>query len=195
MASLPGGTSPVLGNTFAEQIARGLKELDPEQIRGIVIPLYGTLGAAATGTAVSSAYDTYRVPTTHDLLIEEIRPYLLVLDYDGLTAIAFDTDVKPGNNMEDRLILMASNCLVDLKNSDREQKVFDNHSLVLASLMKPMGDPLRFGTTPHKVPAGETLRCDVKLQETNTAAGVEVASPAAYYGIVLVGKLVRVARS
>lgn len=182
--------APNLGNTFAEQIARGLKELDPEQIRGVIIPLYATLLSTTT-----TGYDTYRVPTTHDLLIEEIRPHLLALDISTELYATIDANLHMGPTMEDRLILKASNCKVDLKNSDREQKVIENHSLVLVSLMKPVGDSLKFGTTPHKVPAGETLRLDVALQDSDhTLTGV-ASTGSTQYGLVLVGKLVRVARS
>lgn len=198
-ALTPGGANPLNGRAgggSANEVALGLKELHPEQVRAVIIPLYVTMD----GTT-QSGYDTYRVPTTHDLVIEEVRPHLVLLDptNEGGAAVANtpSSEIVAGKILlqgyRDRLSMKATNVLLDLKNTDREQKVIDNHSASLALLHEAAGGmPINFGSTPQKVVAGESLRLDVRFAAVSPAA---LIAGSAQYGVVLVGKLIRVAKS
>lgn len=181
LKGVPGGQSP-------HQIALGMMQIDPEKLRAIIAPLFVTLDATTT-----SGYSQYRVPTTHDLIIEKILPHIVLLDLANEVATVV-AGVTPAS-IADRMAMKAMNCLIDLQNTDRTQKIIDNASASLASMFGPAGgEPVDFGATPHKVPAGETLRFDARLGAVGTAAG-NVAAGKAQYGIVIVGKLVRVAKS
>jgi hypothetical protein len=199
-ADVPGGAMPLTGQrggADAIATALGLKELHPEQVRAIMVPLYVTMG-----TVTQSGYDTYRVPTTHDLLIEEIRAHLVPMDLTNEGGTVGNANT-PGSvviankviltSFLDRLIMKAANCLLDLKNTDREQKIIDNHSVGLNTLFNPAGGaPVNFGPTPQKVVAGETIRLDARF--AGVSAPEQIAGNT-QYGVVLVGKLIRVAKS
>jgi hypothetical protein len=184
-----GGARPLTGSAgggSANQIALGLKDLHPEQVRAIVVPMYATLGAA-----ILTGYDNYRVPTTHDFLIEQIKAHVVLMDLASEAAAA-DADV-PMPSFADRVAMKAANALIDLKNSDREQKVIENHSMSIAGLMQIAGgSPIDFGLTPQKVLAGESLRLDVRF--ANSALANQIAGNT-QYGVLLIGKLIRVAKS
>jgi hypothetical protein len=189
-AATPGGAEPLRaapGRESAVATAAGLLELHPETVRAMAIPIYATLG-----TATLTGYDTYRVPTTHDFLIEKILPHLVLMDLASEAAAAVTANITLAG-FADRMAMKAANCLLDLKNTDREQKLFDNHSLSLASLFRLTGGgPIDFGPTPQKVLAGETIRLDVRF--ANTAVANQIAGNA-QYGVLLLGKLIRVAKS
>lgn len=199
-ALTPGGATPLQGRSgggSANEIALGLKDLHPEQVRVVAIPMYVTMD----GTT-QSGYDTYRVPTTHDLVIEQIRPHLVLMSIANEGGAKGDAG-EPGSviltgkvtltSYRDRLAMKANNCLLDLKNTDREQKVIDNHSMCLGTLHEAAGGmPIDLGATPQKVLAGESLRLDVRYADVVTAT---VIAGSTQYGIVLIGKLIRVAKS
>lgn len=197
-SSIPGGARPLAGiNGGANDVAAALIGVNPEQYRAVMVPMFYTLDGA-----VQSGYDIYRVPTTHDLVIEQIRPHLVLLDPTNEGGV-IGTVGEPGSVIQtgkitltgyrDRLAMKANNCLLDLKNSDREQKIIDNHSMTLGMLHEAAGGAIvDFGATPHKVPAGETLRLDVRYAALLPAP---LIAGSTQYGIVLVGKLIRVARS
>jgi hypothetical protein len=196
-ANIPGGVSPLTrqgasarpaGEHLRERIL-DLADLDPEQVRAMLIPIFVTLGPTTL-----SAYDKYRVPTTHDFVIERILPHIVLLDVGNALEIANDANASiPLPTFADRILARANNVLLELKNEDREAKLIDNHPLVLSSLMPPLGgDDIDLFALPHKVPAGETLRLDARFA-TSTYAGQLGAN--AQYGLVLAGKLVRIARS
>lgn len=197
--TIPGGARPLAGRSgggSANEVALGLKELHPEQVRATVVPLYATLdGTTQTG------YDTYRVPTTHDFVIEQIRPHLVLLSLtnEGGAAVANtpSSEIVAGKILlqgyRDRLAMKANNALLDLKNTDREQKIIDNHSMSLGTLHEAAGGQIiDFGATPQKVLAGESIRLDVRFADAVVAAALAGSTQ---YGIVLVGKLIRVAKS
>lgn len=184
-----GGARPIgsrNGAGGALDIAFGLKEVNPEQYRSVVIPLMALLGATTT-----SGSDTYRVPTTHNLIIEKILPHVSLVDLANEVATVV-TGVTP-SSIADRVVMKAMNTLADLKNVDREQKVIDNRSMPLSALLPAAGGgPIDFGKTPHVVPAGESIRADMRWAVTTTAN--EIAGNT-QVGLILVGKLVRVAKS
>lgn len=198
--SIPGGARPLAGRAgggSANEVALGLKELHPEQVRVNIVPMYVSLDQNT-----QSGYDTYRVPTTHDFVIEEIRAHLALVDLANEGG-GIGTVGEPGSviltgkhvltGFADRLAMKAGNALLDLKNTDREQKVIDNHSLCLAALhVAAGGQSMHFGSTPHKVIAGESLRLDVRYASTGAAEAIKGLTQ---YGVVLVGKLIRVAKS
>lgn len=190
-----GGCEPVSAPANMNQSVRSRvyelgQQLSPEDYRAVAVPLYAVLNAAAT-----SGSDTYRVPATHNLAIEQIRSHLVLKAFDQeLLTLNHASDVTKGvgaPTITDRVRLKAMNCRLDLKNSDREQKLFDNHSLALASLLSGMGDPLDFSVEPHIVPAGETLLMNATLINTDA----KMIGGDTEYGLVLIGKLIRVARS
>lgn len=199
-ASIPGGARPLAGlaqGISANDIARGLMELHPEQLRVVVIPMFVTLDGVT-----QSGYDTYRVPTTHDLVIEQIRAHLVLLD-PANEGGGIGTVGEPGSVIQtgklvlvgyrDRLAMKANNCLLDLKNSDREQKVIDNHSMSLGTLHEAAGGmPIDLGATPQKVIAGESIRLDVRYAAVTPAP---LIAGSTQYGVVLIGKLIRVQKS
>lgn len=198
-ASTPGGARPLsglngLGN--ANELALGLKELHPEQIRAVVIPLYVLMNGS-----IQSGYDTYRVPTTHALVIEEIRAHLVLMSLTNVGGAAVagtpSSEIVAGKILlqgyRDRLAMMSNNVLLDLKNTDREQKVIDNHSMSLGMLHESAGgSPIFLGATPQKVVAGESIRLDVRFADVVVAAAIAGDTQ---YGVTLVGKLIRVAKS
>lgn len=200
-ALTPGGATPLNGRAgggSANEVALGLKELHPEQVRAVIIPMYVTMDGAT-----QSGYDTYRVPTTHDLVIEEVRAHLVLLDPTNEGGASPADAFNPGTvivagkvvllGYRDRLAMKANNALLDLKNTDREQKIIDNHSACLGLLHESAGGQIiNFGVTPQKVIAGESLRLDVRYAAILPAA---LIAGSAQYGVVLVGKLIRVAKS
>ena len=93
-ASANGGVGPLTGpasGLTANGIARGLMDVDAERIRAQLIPMYVTMNGTTT-----SGYDTFRVPTTHDLLIEEIRAHIVPIDYANIASAAAATAFVPG---------------------------------------------------------------------------------------------------
>lgn len=191
-AANPGGTQPLDPRTAGAggpmAIAASYVSIDPEKVRAVAVPLYAVLAAGAS----TSGTDAYRVPTTHDFVIEEIKAHIVITDLAAEPASpAGASDIGlPG--LGDRLALKAMNAEFDLRNIDREQRIVDNHRMTISALMTIAGgEPLKFGMTPHKILAGETIRLDVALINTTS----DFASGAARYGVILVGKLVRVARS
>ena len=198
--STPGGARPLSGlaaGVTANDIARGYMDLSPEQVRAVAIPMFVTMD-----DVTQSGYDVYRVPTTHDLVIEQIRAHLVLMNPNGEGGVKGDAGepgsvIKTGSlvltSFRDRLAMKASNALLDLKNSDREQKIIDNHSMALATLHEAAGGfPIDLGATPQKVIAGETLRLDVRYAAILPAL---LITGATQYGVVLVGKLIRVQKS
>lgn len=186
-----GGTRPLTGlagDASPNARALGMKDIDPEKYRGIAVPLYTTLDDTTT-----SGYDVYRVPTTHDFIIEKILPHVVLTDLATEVATPIGNAAVP--SVADRIAMKAMNAQIDLQNTDRVQKIIDNHSLSLASLLSAAGgNILDFTGTPHKIPAGETIRLDVKYAATGAAAA-NMEKGKTQYGVVLVGKLVRVAKS
>lgn len=200
-----GGCEPVKapGGAGAAQMIRSrvyeLTQLSPEDYRGVVVPIYATLGTAAfTGS------DTYRVPTTHEFAIKQIVGHIALVGVNDETrdppgtgavatlGIADQSGATAALSLMNRIAMKAMNCTVDLRNSDREQKLFDNHSLSLATIVTLIGGrPIDWSETPHIVPAGETLALNVGLiQQTAALVGGNTQ-----YGVVLIGDLIRVAKS
>lgn len=172
-----------------------LTQLSPEDYRAVAITMYATLGTAAT-----TGQDTYRVPTTHEFAIHQIRAHLALMDLNSeVLNLANPTDATKGlgnhtNNPDTlgRVIAKAMNVRVGLRNQDREQKVFDGKSLSLASILPIIGGKeLDYDRAPHLVPAGETLLLELSLIQT----AAPWASGNIEAGVVLTGVLVRTARS
>lgn len=197
-----GGCEPVGAPKNATQSIRArvyelAKDLSPEDYRSVAVTMKTVLGAGAT-----SGSDTYRVPTTHEFVIEEIRGHLVLTQFDSeILAMNHASDVTKGIGssesngtlrLADRLLMKAMNCRLDLKNSDREQKLFDNQSLALASILSFVGSPaVDRLAAPHIVPAGETLVLNTALINTDA----KMLGGLTEYGVVLVGNLIRVAKS
>jgi hypothetical protein len=189
-AGVNGGVDPLSSNAagYANKVASGFKDIDPEKVRALLVPMFVTLDDTAT-----SGYDVFRVPTTHDFVIEKILPHLALTDLANEVATPIGNAVVAG--IMDRMVMKAANARIDLQNTDRNQKVIDGRSLSLASIYGPAGgDPIDLKDTPHKIPAGESVRLDVALIAIGGAAA-NVEKGKTQYGIVLVGKLVRVAKS
>jgi hypothetical protein len=200
-----GGCEPVGAPTKGYQSIRAklyeiAKDLSPEDYRVVAVTLKATLGVGTT-----SGSDTYRVPATHEFVIEEIRGHLALTQFDSeLHAMNHASDGTKGIgtsdptavsavlSLRDRMLMKAMNCRLDLKNSDREQKVFDNQSLSLASILAYVGSPpADVSDEPHIVPAGETLIMNAALINVDA----KMLGGLTEYGVTLVGKLIRVAKS
>ncbi len=190
-----GGCEPVSAPKGAAQSIRArvyeLTQLSPEDYRGVIVPLYATCGPG-----VVSGSDTYRVPTTHELAIYQIGGLLTLDNY--LTE--YKTVVDAGDatrgfgdpDLVGRVLMKAMNAMVDLKNSDREQKLIDNHPTPLSTLLRVVGgNVIDWSAAPHIVPAGETLTMSVTL----TNQDVKMLGGNTKYGVVLLGHLIRVAKS
>jgi hypothetical protein len=169
-----------------------LLSLDPEKYRGVMIPL----GVKLSGVSQLAGSNTYRVPSTHQLVIHEIFGHLAMnaiateFNADG-TAITASKKASAPADVPGLALQKALNCHITLQNSDRSQKVIDNStgtSLSLASVL-PMtgGNAIDFRRAPHIVPAGETLELGVTLAD-NTAG---IIGGETEYGLVLVGTLIR----
>ena len=166
--------------------------LSPEDYRAIAIPLWATLGAATT-----TGQNSYRVPNSHNLAITEIRGHLALTGmltekrfWDNTldATLGVGTSTTPVDLLG-RIAFKAMNVRVDLKNSDREQKIMDNKPLSLASILQLVGgSALDYKHAPHVVPAGETLLLDVSLVQAATNP-VSIGDIEA--GVVLVGVLIR----
>lgn len=189
-AANPGGTLPLdpnrAGGGAPMQIAAGYVAIDPERVRGVAVPMFVVMAA---GAAVAGS-DSYRVPTTHDLVVEEIKGHVVITDLAAEPASPAGPIALP--SISERIALKAMNAEFDLRNIDREQRIVENHRINVGSLMSVAGgESLKFTKIPHKILAGETLRFDASLINTTAT----YAAGAARYGIILVGHLVRVARS
>lgn len=172
-----------------------LTQLSPEDYRAVGVTMHATLGAAAT-----TGQDSFRVPTTHELVILEIRGHLALIDLDNEVlnqANPSDATKGLGNHTSNpdivgRIAGKAMNVKVNLKNSDREQKIFDGKPIGLADILTTIGGKaLDYELTPHIVPAGETLLLELSLVQT----AAPWVSGNMECGIVLTGVLVRTARS
>lgn len=155
-------------------------ELGPEDYREVLAVLKSTLS-----TSTTSGSPTYRVPTTHNLLIHRIVGFVAMNDVSTET-LAVSTVGNP--SVVDRDLIKGGNCRVDLMNSDRKHKIIDEVNVPLSLFMKAQG--IEF-PIPHVVPAGETVEATLALQDTETG----VVGSAAQYGIVLVATLIRVKAS
>lgn len=192
--AIPGGVSPIqpndVGDSGLRQRIIELRDLDPEQVKALSAPLYATLSPT-----VQSGFDTFRAPTTHDFVVHKILPYLVFMDIANASEIATDGNAAVAlPSFADRLVARANNILIDLQNQDRQSKFIDNHSLSLGSLMPPLGDPLKYENDllRPKILAGESVRLDVRFASVATPSQLGAATQ---YGIVLVGLLIRVAKS
>lgn len=191
-----GGCEPVKAPENAVQSVRSRiwelgKDLSPEDYRAIAVPLYAILGASNT-----SGTDSYRTPTTHNFVIEQVRGHLALQAFDGelltMNHASDNTKGVGGPDVVGRMLMKAMNARLDLKNSDREQKLFDNHPLSLASILSAVGgQPLDWSAEPHIVPAGETLQFSASLINVDA----KMLGGLTEYGVTLIGKLIRVARS
>lgn len=197
-----GGCEPVGAPSKGYQSIRArmyelAKDLSPEDYRAVLVTLKATLGSGTT-----SSSDTYRVPATHEFVIEEIRGHLVLTQFDSeLLAMNHASDATKGIGsseltgtltLRDRILMKAMNCRLDLKNSDREQKLFDNQSLALSSILSIVGGPpASREDEPHVVPAGETLILNAALINTDA----KMLGGLTEYGVTLVGSLIRVAKS
>ncbi len=149
--------------------------------RDVLIRLRGTLTTATTSTT-----DEYKVPTTHMLLIQEIRGTVAFNDPDGETL----SITGLGNPFVlDRIAIKGMNCRATLQNTDRsaENIIGENRNVPLSSLMEVGGGaPVKF-SPPHPVLAGQALELAVEL--TDTAAAIVGGSTD--YGILINATLVR----
>lgn len=179
-----GGNEPVRGRIYE------LSKLGPEAYRAVAITLFAALtNSTLTGQA------TYRVPATHNLAIEAIVGHLALIDAANETADMGTIGSSAATGVMDfkgRALVKAMNCYADLKNSDREAKIFENKPVRLSTILTALGGmALDFAKSPHIVPAGETIQLDVGLTQSTAAIGAGSTE----YGVVLIGQLVRVARS
>jgi hypothetical protein len=192
--AVPGGVTPLprsdTGSSDVLQRIVDFRDLDPEQVKALICPMYAVLGPT-----VLSSFDTYRAPTTHDFIIQRIMPHVALIDVGNALELANDGNATLAlPSFGDRLAARANNVLVDLQNQDRQAKVVDNHSMLLGSLMAPLGESVHFGELlmPQKLLAGESLRMDVRFLNSGVAGQLGAN---AQYGLVLIGTLIRVARS
>jgi hypothetical protein len=174
------GSSLVMTRPLRDKIV-DLAKATPEAYRAVAVTLRAPLAAAG-----AVGFDEYRVPGTHEFVIYEIHPHIVVPDL-GDAGVPAPAGYRL--TVRDLVAALAMNATIALRNSDRAQPIFENRDLTLAALVEAAGgQPFRL-PDPHKIPVGELLRLDVRL------GGSAVAAAPAEYGVVLVGDLIRVAKS
>jgi len=179
-----------------------LTQLSPEDYRGVVVNLFATLGTGAT-----TGSDSYRVPSTHEFAIKQIVGHMAMVDVfnevrdvgpaAGPTlGISDQSGATAALSFLNRVAAKAMNCAVDLQNQDRTQKLIDNHSMSLATVLTLIGGrPIDWSEAPHIVPAGETLLLNVALIQTTGVDVAKIIGGNTQYGLTLIGDLIRTARS
>lgn len=169
-----------------------LTKLNPEEYRGVVIPMVKQLGSSDMSGDV-----TIRAPATHNLIIDQIFGHVALVNWATET---LDLSAeKVGNfssapNVRDRLLMKAMNARVQLVNTDRAQNVIDGGlgSLNLAAVVPVLGGRVvDWREAPHVVPSGEQLQLSITLVQN--VAGIR--GGATEYGLILVGRYVRIKAS
>lgn len=124
-----------------------------------------TLVAAIT-TSTTTGQVTYRGPANFNGLLWEVRGSIAFnsVTTETLSITAGTTGI--GNpDLDARVLKKAMNMRLDLKNSDREQKLFGTAAKPLSDLLR---DPLKCDP-PHVLPDGEALQLDIATQDTTAA--------------------------
>lgn len=184
---------PPTGNVFqpVRALVTEMIQLTPEDYRGAVVTLKVTLGPGLLSGNIE-----FRVPMTHNLIIERIEPHIALIDVvNEFINVNHPTDDQKGigsfgtsPDVEGRIALKAMNCRLTLYNADRDQPVLMNGPASLYSLIR---HPTDWTNKPHIVPAGELLRGEVSLvQQTPMLLGGDTE-----YGLVIKGSIVRVKAS
>lgn len=160
------------------------RELTPEDYRRIAI----TMRVALT-TTTTSDNNTYKVPSTHKLLITGIQGHLAGM-------VSTDSAIGTGNLTTAAGELFrwkAQNCRVTLINADDSTNILgENQAMSLATLLPSAnGQPLDWRNAPHIVLPAATIQMTATLISTVAA---QVGS-STEYGVTIDGVLVRVKRS
>lgn len=126
-----------------------------------------TLVATIT-TSATTGQVTYRGPANFNGLIWEVRGSLAfnAATTETLSITGSGGTTGIGNaDVDARVLLKAMNYRLDLKNVDREQKIFGTAAKPLSDLLR---DPLKCDP-PTTLPEGEALQLDIASEDTTAA--------------------------
>lgn len=137
-------------------------------------------------TSTTSGTQTFRVRSTHVLLIKSIRGHLAFNAVTGET-LAITGVGNPG--VLERMQIKAMNCRMTLENQDRTIPLFaGGQDLPLSQILTNLGGkPLEFDP-PHIVLPGQTLSLATTLQDTTGA----IVGGSTDYGVQVDGYWLRV---
>jgi hypothetical protein len=164
--------------------------LTPKDYRNIEVTLRSRV-TLATAAAPPNNESTYRVPTSHKLLVWAIRG-MLAFNAPASESAAIGNLGQP--DVRDRMALKAMNARLSFVNNDLSgEKFFDNKDLPLSSILEVVGGkPIEYPVVPGIVNPGQTIEMDVTFLDAATAA---VIGGSTDYGIVLDACLLRVSES
>ncbi len=152
-----------------------------DDYEGSIAVLEGTLG-----NTTASDSDEYEVPSSHNFLVQSIRPHFVwgaALSTE--TVIAFGGTALAGlaGAPESAIVQKSANTQIALKVVNRQRKVIENNSISLYDLMKH--GPIMFQPAPMIIPAGYKLRMELTAQ-----SAVDASQGKAFgCGLILTGLL------
>lgn len=160
------------------------RELTPEDYRRATVAM-----RVALTTSTTSSSRTYKVPSTHKMLIFGVLGHLAGM-------VSTDAAIGTANLTTDAQQLAlwkAQNCRVQLTNTDDNTNIVgEDQQLSLASLLPiAHGQPLDWKKMPHIVLPGATIQMTATLI---SAVAAQVGS-STEYGLALDAALVRVKQS
>lgn len=137
-----------------------------EDYEGSIAVLEGTLGSTT-----ASDSDEYEVPSSHNFLVQSIRPHFVwgaALSTE--TVIAFGGTALAGlaGAPQSAIIQKAANTQINLKIVNRQRKVIEGAAMSLYDLMQ--WGPINFQPAPMIVPAGYKLRMELTAQSALDAS-------------------------
>jgi hypothetical protein len=138
---------------------REMRELKPSDYRNIAFTL---MDGATPLVAGEGAGDSYTVPTTHKLLITEIRGMYELRDLGNEAVVgAPNTDIAV--LIEDKMLARLLRTTVKLWSKDRSENLTEEKNIGLASICPQAGGaPLDFSNQPQILQPGETISAQVR---------------------------------
>ena len=168
---------PGAGNRVRGYISEVLG-LSPAEVRGVAVRLLANLTNTTPGTA------KYQIPSDQAMVITQVHGFIRIRDYSAEPTAIF-TFLNP--DPSERWFVKASNCIVQLENTDRSLDLFDNGEIPLGAITPPVGSPLFFPLEmPYIVPSAHNLQATFTLQDS----GTDAVGSATDYGIILTGALI-----
>jgi hypothetical protein len=128
---------------------------------------------AVLSSTAPTGQDTFRVPTTHNMVIWGLRGHIANNAPNGANEAALTYGAAAIATVGDLQAALAQKAMltrIDLQNSDRNEKMIEGRQLALSDIMAFVGgEKIDWSRAPLVVAAGQTIQLDLSLFVSTTA--------------------------
>jgi hypothetical protein len=168
LPSVGGNDTAALLKQFTQEPKFLELPLTPNAYRNAAVGLKAVLS-----TAAPTGQDTYRVPTTHNLVVWGMRGHFANIAPNGANEAAVTYAGNSPFQMTDLIAAITQKAMlvtIDLQNQDRNEKLVENRQMALSDILELVGGAMfDWSRAPLIVMGGQTIQLDLGLAVSTTA--------------------------